>query len=113
MSVEALAGLAAIRPASATGNAASRRVEASLSDIEAALAARIEVLHAAMTDLRRARAKLPGCHDCRKRPTHANCMPCPMASELLACRVMHVVWDQETTSVPTAPIRRSTPSRTS
>lgn len=94
VSIDALARLAEVRAKNASGDAASRQVEALLADIEAELQARIEQLQAAHSDLLRARERLVGCHDCRKKPDRQNCAGCPVAGELLECQVMRVVWDQ-------------------
>ena len=94
VSIDALAQLARIRAASASGNVASRRVEASLAEIEAAIEDRIQTLQSARSDIRRAVQRLAGCHDCSKRPTRRNCDGCPVADKLLACKVMRIVWDQ-------------------
>lgn len=94
VAIEDIARLAQVRHETATGNAASRQVEAILAVLDDHLSAQIAVLQATLDDVRRAQEELPGCHGCRHRPTRDNCAGCPVADELLACSVMKVVWDQ-------------------
>ncbi|MDP2795258.1 MAG: MerR family transcriptional regulator, partial [Sulfurisoma sp.] len=94
VSIDALARLARIRSENRSGDAASRRVEEVLTEVEADLAARLKRLQSARTDLRRAKQRLVGCHDCPKRPTRSNCAGCPVADKLLECQVMRIVWDR-------------------
>lgn len=92
--IDTLARLAAVRNASATGAAASRQVAGLLADAELDLSQRLAQVQAGLADLRRAQARLSGCHGCRKRPTRENCATCAVAVELLECSVMRVVWDR-------------------
>ncbi len=92
--IETLAQLASIRLGNPTGDSAGHQVEAVLKEMQAGLTARIEILRTALTDLRSAQDRLAGCHGCPIRPTRENCAACPVADKLLACSVMHVVWDQ-------------------
>jgi DNA-binding transcriptional MerR regulator len=100
VSIDALARLAGVRASNASGDAASRQVEALLADIETELQARIKQLQAARSDLHRAKKRLVGCHGCRKKPVRRNCTGCPVAGELLECQVMRVVWDQAPQGCP-------------
>jgi DNA-binding transcriptional MerR regulator len=93
--IDTLARLSHIRQESATGDTASRQVDALLKETETALMARIATMRSALLDLRRAQGGLVGCHGCLRQPTVKNCSGCPVAEKLLACPVMHVVWDQE------------------
>lgn len=93
--IDSLTRIARIRPESASGAVAGRRVEAILADVEAEIEARLKLLQSARTDIRRAKQRLAGCRGCPKRPTRRNCTGCPVADELLECRVMRIVWDQE------------------
>lgn len=92
--IETVARLARIRLANATGNAAGREVQTVLNEMEAAMAARLAVLQAALDDLRQAQGRLAGCQGCSRLPTRENCSDCTVADSLLACPVMRVVWDQ-------------------
>ena len=94
VSIETLARLACIRASNSSGDSASRQVEEIVSDVDAELTARIQQLQSVRTDLRRAKQQLAGCHGCPKRPTRHNCSGCAVASDLLKCQVMRVVWDQ-------------------
>lgn len=92
--IDPLTRLARIRSESSSGAVASRRVEATLSEVEAEIEARLKLLQSARADIRRAKQQLTGCHGCPKRPTRRNCTGCPVADELLECQVMRIVWDQ-------------------
>lgn len=92
--IDPLTRLARIRSESSSGAVASRQVEATLSEVEAEIEARLKLLQSARTDIRRAKQQLTGCHGCQKRPTRRNCTGCPVADELLECQVMRIVWDQ-------------------
>ena len=94
VSIDALARLARIRPENASGNGASRQVEAALTEMEAEMEARLKLLQSAHTDLRRAKQRLAGCHGCPKKPTRLNCIGCAVADQLQECQVMRIVWDQ-------------------
>ncbi len=94
VSIDDLVRLARVRPEHVSGDAASRRVESIMAEVEAGLMARLERIQKALADLQQARRRLAGCHGCQHRPTRANCADCPVAAELLECPVMRVVWDQ-------------------
>lgn len=94
VSIDNLARLARIRVESASGDAASRRVEATLAEMEAEIEVHLKLLQSARADIRRAKQRLAGCHGCRKQPTRHNCTGCPVADKLLQCHVTHIVWDQ-------------------
>lgn len=86
--------LTLIRPSSKTGDAASRRVDEELAYLEEGLEAMRKRLEHAVADIRRARRRLAGCHQCGKRPVGSVCRGCPVAAKLLKCEVMRIVWDE-------------------
>ena len=93
VSIEDLARLAKVRSEHTSGDAASRRVESILAEIDAGLMARLERIQIALANLRQAKHRLARCHGCQRRPTRANCADCPVTAKLLECPVMRVVWD--------------------
>jgi DNA-binding transcriptional MerR regulator len=95
VSLDTLANLAAIRRLSRTGDTASKAVAAILSRQENAIEDRIRQLQSSLADLKTAQERLQACHGCRKRPTRSTCAACTVTPTLLACQIMHVVWDQE------------------
>lgn len=86
--------LALIRSSSDTGDAASHRVDTELAHLEAELEATRKRLEHAQADIRQARQRLTGCHQCDKRPVRSVCQGCRVAARLLECEVMQVVWDK-------------------
>ncbi len=94
VAIDDLAALARVRQHKTTGNAAGRRVESILLEMEAELATRIEIFQAARADLQQARERLAGCHGCRKRAARDSCAGCVVADALLETHVMRVVWDE-------------------
>jgi DNA-binding transcriptional MerR regulator len=92
--LDALAELAGIRAEHTSGDSASRAVENHLAALEVELVEKQKRLRAMLADLRLARQRLTGCHNCPKRPTRENCAGCAVADDLLATRVMCLVWDE-------------------
>lgn len=97
ISLDTLAYLAAIRQRNKTGDAASKAVAATLSELVQDIEERIRELKSALADIKVAESRLQACHGCRTRPTHANCNDCAVTPSLLDCQVMHIVWDREPT----------------
>ena len=93
--LDALSELARIRPSSKSGDAASKRVGTSLTNLATDIEGRIHQLQAALSDLRVAESRLVACHGCRKRPTRRACDGCAVSPTLLASQVMRIVWDQD------------------
>ena len=100
VSIEDLTRLARVRSEHVSGDAASRKVESILSEVETGLLARLDQIQTVLADLREAKHHLAGCHDCPHRPTRANCANCPVAVDLLKCVVMRLVWDQAKDDAP-------------
>lgn len=90
-----LEALAAVRGRSASGDTASRDVDALLGTLEARLSERLAVLQAVLRDIRAARERLPACRGCMAVPRRETCAPCPVSPGLLECRVMRLVWDRD------------------
>lgn len=86
--------LTEIRAANMTGDAASRQADAELAQLEQELTSLHARLEATLSDIEQARTRLGGCNGCEQAPRKPVCQGCPVAGELLECRVMHIVWDQ-------------------
>lgn len=86
--------LTLIRPSSNTGDAASRQVDTELAYLEEELEATRKRLERAEADIKLARRRLAGCHQCDKRPVYSICQDCIVAAHLLECEVMQVIWDK-------------------
>jgi DNA-binding transcriptional MerR regulator len=93
-SLETLAGLAAIRPASRSGDAASRAVATRLKAMDAELEERAAAIERQRLSIRRAQAFVEGCHGCRRRPVRAVCDACEVSAGFDDIDVLRVVWDE-------------------
>jgi DNA-binding transcriptional MerR regulator len=93
-SLETLAGLAGIRPASRTGDEASRTVGAKLRAMDAELEDRARAIERQRADIKRARTFLQGCHGCRQRPVRAVCDACEISRGFGDIGILRVVWDE-------------------
>jgi DNA-binding transcriptional MerR regulator len=94
-SLEALADLAGIRPASRTGDEASHRVGEQLHAMDVELAERARAIERQRADIERAQTFLHGCHGCRQRPVRAVCDACAVSAGLSGIGVLRVVWDEQ------------------
>lgn len=93
-SLETLGDLARIRPASATGDEASRAVEARLRAMDAELAERAQTIERQRADIERARTLVQACHGCRLQPVRAVCDTCEISRGFPDIGVLWVVWDE-------------------
>lgn len=92
--LQQLQALAAVRPASATGDAAAAEVLAKLDAMDRAQAAQAAAIAAQRADLARARALVQRCQGCDERPVRAVCDQCPVSTGVDGSRVLQVVWDE-------------------
>jgi len=93
-SLTTLSRLASIRPASDTGDSASRAVDRRLAEMDAELAARAEAIARQRDDLARARALLHRCHGCASPPRRRICDRCPVSAGVSGIAVLNIVWDE-------------------
>ncbi len=93
-SLETLADLAGIRPASRTGDEASHRVGEKLSAMDVELEERARGIERQRADIRRAQTFVQACHGCRKRPVRAVCDACEISRGFGDIGVLRVVWDE-------------------
>lgn len=93
-SLETLADLAGIRPASRTGDEASRVVGANLKAMDVELEERAQAIERQRADIERAQTFLQGCHGCRRRPMRAVCDACAVSAGFDDIDVLRVVWDE-------------------
>jgi DNA-binding transcriptional MerR regulator len=92
--LQQLQALAAVRPASPTGDEAAAEVLARLDAMDASLAAQAAAIAAQRADLARARVLVQRCRGCPERPVRAVCDQCPVSAGLDESRVLQVVWDE-------------------
>jgi DNA-binding transcriptional MerR regulator len=93
-SLEALADLAGIRPASRTGDEASHGVGEKLQSMDVELEERARAIERQRADIKRAQTFLRGCHGCRQRPMRAVCDACEISRGFGDIGVLRVVWDE-------------------
>jgi DNA-binding transcriptional MerR regulator len=93
-SLETLAELARIRPASHTGDEASHRVGERLRSMDEELRERARAIDRQRADIRRAQTFLRSCHGCRQRPVRAVCDACEISRGFGNIGVLRVVWDE-------------------
>ena len=93
-SLEALADLAEIRPASRTGDEASHRVGEKLQSMDVELEKRARAIERQRADIKRARAFVQGCHGCRQPPVRAVCNACEISRGFGDIGILRVVWDE-------------------
>lgn len=93
-SLDTLASLAGIRPASCTGDEASRVARSRLQEMDAELKAQSEAIDSQRADIERAQAFLARCRGCRRRPMREVCDLCEVSAGLEGIAVMRVVWDE-------------------
>jgi DNA-binding transcriptional MerR regulator len=93
-SLETLAHLSGIRPASRTGDEASRAVGTNLKAMDAELEERARAIERQRADIERARTFIQGCHGCRQRPVRAVCDACEISRGFGDIGVLRVVWDE-------------------
>jgi DNA-binding transcriptional MerR regulator len=93
-SLETLAHLAGIRPASSTGDEASHRVGEKLQSMDVELEERARAIERQRADIKRARAFVQGCHGCRQRPVRAVCDACEISRGFGDIGILRVVWDE-------------------
>ncbi len=93
-SLEALADLAGIRPASRTGDEASHRVGEKLQSMDVELEERARAIERQRADIKRARVFVRGCHGCRQPPVRAVCDACEISRGFGDVGVLRVVWDE-------------------
>lgn len=96
-SLEDLARLTRVRPASRTGDKASHAVGAQLNVMDDELASQAAAIAAQREDIRRAKAFLIGCHGCRRKPVRAVCDRCEVSTGWQDIAVLRVVWDEQST----------------
>jgi DNA-binding transcriptional MerR regulator len=93
-SLEALADLAGIRPASRTGDEASHRVGEKLQSMDVELEERARAIERQRADIKRAQTFVQACHGCPQRPVRAVCDGCEISRGLGDIGVLRVVWDE-------------------
>jgi MerR family Zn(II)-responsive transcriptional regulator of zntA len=93
-SLEALADLAGIRPASRTGDEASHRVGEKLQSMDVELEERARAIERQRADIKRARVFVRGCHGCRQPPVRAVCDACEISRGFDDIGILRVVWDE-------------------
>lgn len=92
--LQQLGELAAIRPASASGDEASREVAARLDAMRQQLAAQADAIAQMQRDLQRADALVKRCFGCRRKPVRDECDRCEVSRGLADIQVLKVVWDE-------------------
>jgi DNA-binding transcriptional MerR regulator len=92
-SLQELAALAAVRPQSATGDAASRAVLAKLGAMDRSLAEQAAAIDAQRRDLARAEALVRRCRGCTERPVRAVCDLCEVSRGVRDSQVLQLVWE--------------------
>ena len=92
--LQQLAELAAIRPASKTGHAASHQVAERLVEMKQQLAEQAEAIAAMQRDLEKADALVQRCFGCRKAPRREVCDRCEVSAGVNDSQVLQVVWDE-------------------
>jgi len=93
-SLETLADLAGIRPASRTGDEASHAVGEKLQSMDVELEERARAIERQRADIKRARAFVQGCRGCRKRPVRVVCDACEISRGFGDIGILRVVWDE-------------------
>jgi len=93
--LDRIRALTLIRASSATGDAASRKVDKEFQYLEEVLTATRKRIEHALRDIKQARHRLTGCHDCNRQPIRSVCQNCSVAPGLLECQIMRVAWDEE------------------
>jgi DNA-binding transcriptional MerR regulator len=93
-SLETLADLAGIRPASRTGDEASHRVGQKLEAMDVELEERAWAIERQRADIRRAQTFVRACRGCRQRPVRAVCDGCEISRGFGDIGVLRVVWDE-------------------
>jgi DNA-binding transcriptional MerR regulator len=95
--LQTLADLAGVRPASQTGDEASREVARELKAMDKELEERAASIERQRADIARAQTFLQRCHGCRQRPVRAVCDTCAVSSGRGDIEVLEVVWDERNT----------------
>ncbi len=93
-SLQSLAELAGIRKASATGDEASRKVAARLTEMDFALSEYAQAIERQRTDIAKALVLVTQCHDCQQRPIRSVCAQCPISAGL-DIGILQLIWDEE------------------
>jgi MerR family transcriptional regulator, Zn(II)-responsive regulator of zntA len=93
-SLEDLVRLTGVRPASLTGDKASKEVDAQLQAMDDELEAQALAIASQREDIRRAQSFLTGCHGCRRKPVRAVCDRCEVSAGWQDTVVLRVVWDE-------------------
>lgn len=93
-SLQSIAALAAVRPASASGDEASHEVFRQLGDMTRQLATQREAIERAEADLAQARKLVEGCFGCEQPPRREVCAACTVGKGAEKIEVLHVVWDE-------------------
>jgi DNA-binding transcriptional MerR regulator len=88
-----LAALAAVRPQSETGDAASRAVLATLRAMDQSLAEQAAAIDAQRRDLAQAEALVRRCRGCTERPVRAVCDRCEVSRGVSDSQVLQLVWE--------------------
>lgn len=92
--LQRLAELASIRPASGSGDAASRQVVERLAAMQQHLATQAEAIAAMQRDLEKADALVKRCFGCPRKPVREVCDRCEVSQGLTDIQVLKVVWDE-------------------
>jgi len=92
-SLQELAALAAVRPQSGTGDAASRDVLAKLTAMDRTLAEQAAAIEAQRCDLARAEALVRRCRGCTERPVRSVCDQCEVSRGVRDSQVLQLVWE--------------------
>lgn len=87
--------LAAMRPASRSGDEASHRVSDLLDEWQVALEQQRRRIARMQDDLRRAQTLVRQCFGCERPPTRSDCAACPVARHLDSAQTLRLIWDME------------------
>jgi DNA-binding transcriptional MerR regulator len=91
--LQELVALAAVRPRSATGDAASREVLAKLQAMDDTLAEQAAAIEAQRRDLEQAKALVRRCRGCTERPVGSVCDSCEISRGVGESQVLQLVWE--------------------
>lgn len=87
--------MAKARPGCASGDEASRCVDALLKGLERDLQSRLQSLAELAADVQSARATVRRCRGCTRPPTRRGCPDCPVESERAGNPLLHLIWEPD------------------
>ena len=87
--------LAQARPASATGDEASRKVATLLDELHGRIEEKIRACQDALAQVKAARRVVEACFGCNRPPSVEGCHGCPVARRRHESRIFDLVWEQD------------------